>query len=101
MIAIARVASAVATSLVVGCVAGPMNVAQSAHDPSSPSAPEGVDPLVAANASNAAVVAVDGHEHGAPTPKEGVVYACPMHAEVTSNAPGVCPKCNMKLVPKK
>jgi hypothetical protein len=26
---------------------------------------------------------------------------CPMHPEVTSTTPGVCPKCNMKLVPKK
>lgn len=28
------------------------------------------------------------------------VYACPMHPEVNSGAPGVCPKCNMKLAPK-
>jgi hypothetical protein len=27
------------------------------------------------------------------------VYVCPMHAEVTSDAPGLCPKCNMKLAP--
>jgi FtsP/CotA-like multicopper oxidase with cupredoxin domain len=26
-------------------------------------------------------------------------YACPMHPEVTSNSPGTCPKCGMKLVP--
>jgi FtsP/CotA-like multicopper oxidase with cupredoxin domain len=26
-------------------------------------------------------------------------YVCPMHAEVTSNSPGTCPKCGMKLVP--
>lgn len=32
---------------------------------------------------------------------QGTVYVCPMHPEVTSNAPGaLCPKCNMKLVPK-
>jgi len=30
----------------------------------------------------------------------GVVYACPMHPEVQSNAPGKCPKCGMTLVPK-
>lgn len=27
-------------------------------------------------------------------------HVCPMHPEVTSKSPGVCPKCNMKLVPK-
>jgi cytochrome oxidase Cu insertion factor (SCO1/SenC/PrrC family) len=26
-------------------------------------------------------------------------YVCPMHPEVTSSKPGVCPKCNMKLRP--
>ena len=28
-----------------------------------------------------------------------VVYACPMHPEVTSDQPGRCPKCGMKLLP--
>ena len=29
-----------------------------------------------------------------------VLYVCPMHPEVTSNAPGTCPKCGMDLVRK-
>ena len=28
------------------------------------------------------------------------VYVCPMHPEVVSDVPGLCPKCNMKLDPK-
>jgi RND family efflux transporter MFP subunit len=32
--------------------------------------------------------------------KEGQFY-CPMHPNIVSNAPGLCPECNMKLVEKK
>jgi Heavy metal binding domain len=32
--------------------------------------------------------------------KPGGVYICPMHPEVTSDKPGNCPKCGMKLVEK-
>jgi len=59
-----------------------------------------------------------GHNHtaaaghathgGSPAPHEkadsaeqAAVYTCPMHPEVTSASPGKCPKCGMKLVPKK
>ena len=30
-----------------------------------------------------------------------IIYTCPMHPEVTSDKPGVCPKCGMDLVEKK
>ena len=39
-----------------------------------------------------------------PRPTEGMEtaeYTCPMHPEVISKTPGNCPKCGMKLVPKK
>ena len=53
------------------------------------------------------------HAHGASSPgpasSSGAAapaaatqgFVCPMHAEVTSQAPGECPKCGMKLVPVK
>lgn len=31
---------------------------------------------------------------------EKTIYTCPMHTEVTSDKPGACPKCGMKLIPK-
>jgi heavy metal-binding protein len=46
--------------------------------------------------------------HAASAPAQGqggspkaIVYTCPMHPEVTSSEPGKCPKCGMKLMPKK
>lgn len=69
------------------CSPAPMQVAQSSTDPSSPSAPDGVDPMPRASVASPSTGAV--------------VYVCPMHPEVTSTTPGsLCPKCNMKLVPK-
>ncbi|MFN2587044.1 MAG: multicopper oxidase family protein [Actinomycetota bacterium] len=34
-----------------------------------------------------------------PAPGETAVYVCPMHPEIVSDAPGICPKCGMKLLP--
>ena len=40
-------------------------------------------------------------EMGEPqVPADTVEYFCPMHADVTSNEPGRCPKCGMKLMAK-
>lgn len=44
-----------------------------------------------------------GHTLGASTQKRGAekaVYYCPMHPSYTSDKPGDCPICNMKLVKK-
>lgn len=38
----------------------------------------------------------DGHAGHAAAPT-AAAYSCPMHPEVTSDKPGICPKCNMKL----
>jgi hypothetical protein len=107
-----------------GCSPAPMPVSQSSRDPSSPTAPEGVTPTVAASAAPAtpapsheghehhgqskapATSGHEGHDHaGTPSSadagSQATAYVCPMHPEVTSSAPALCPKCNMKLVPKK
>jgi hypothetical protein len=63
-----------------------------ARHPGHPAAPAGYQRVELASVS----------EHAAPeaSPGEVVVYTCPMHPEVVSSAPGTCPKCGMKLVPK-
>ena len=50
------------------------------------------------------------HDHGTasdmakhdtvPPGMVGLVYTCPMHSQVRSPAPGLCPICNMTLVPE-
>lgn len=40
-----------------------------------------------------------GHAHHKAAAQ--AVYVCPMHADVTSDKPGTCPACGMKLVKKK
>jgi hypothetical protein len=43
----------------------------------------------------------DGKSESKSAEPAAVVYTCPMHPEVISDKPGRCPKCGMKLVPKK
>jgi hypothetical protein len=53
-------------------------------------------------AAEAAVQKPNGSDAdgGVAKPEEAAVYTCPMHHEVVSPKPGVCPKCGMKLVLK-
>jgi Heavy metal binding domain len=46
----------------------------------------------------AAPVAVAEAAKAAGPDVASVLYACPMHPEVTSDKPGKCPKCGMTLV---
>jgi hypothetical protein len=40
-----------------------------------------------------------GHAHGGTPSQPAAVFTCPMHPEVNSDEPGLCPKCGMKLEP--
>jgi hypothetical protein len=42
-----------------------------------------------------------GQSEQAAPPAQAATYVCPMHPEVTDDKPGQCPKCGMKLEPKK
>jgi hypothetical protein len=77
----------------IACAPAPMPVSHSSSDPSSPQAPEG--------ASRPAPAHTHAHQASEPGDAGAVVYVCPMHPEVTSSRPETCPKCNMKLVPRK
>ena len=118
-----HVITAAATLALAACSPGPAPVATSLNDPSNPRAPEGASPLprVESPAELPAELPAGDHDHehehdggqapgasspagarpGAPSPGQAVVYACPMHPEVTSPSPGQCPTCGMNLVAKK
>lgn len=77
---------AIPGALLAACSPAPAPVSQAPNDPSNPNAAEGAPPPAA-------------HTHAVAS--AATSYVCPMHPEVTSSQPGVCPKCNMKLVPAK
>lgn len=117
----------IARSVVLGmalplaaCSLAPAPVSASPNDPSNPRAAEGSTPAVptaqARNEENHHASGAHAHAHGehgahthdaesasagGSTGDAAATYSCPMHPEVTSSTPGVCPKCNMRLVPAK
>jgi hypothetical protein len=95
---------AAAGALVTACATEPPP-RPVALDPSNPAAVESA-PLTLASISPQSDVAAPpekskGAEEGKGGKQEAAVYTCPMHPEVISDRPGRCPKCGMKLVPKK
>ncbi len=92
--------------LLAGCSASPPPTAGRAQNPANPAAAESprlpYAPPRAAAAPDSPEAAPSGHEHHDSAPaadSQAVAYTCPMHPEVRSSEPGVCPKCGMTLVP--
>ena len=84
-------AACILGALFIGACASSALPPLTAHDPASVDAPE--TPTAATPTRVAAVAA-----SATPAPSTSAVYRCPMHHEVTSDHPGVCPKCGMTLV---
>jgi hypothetical protein len=83
-----------------GCTGDPVPPSRSPRDPANPSAPEAPMNAPAPMTTMSEVPHTHDNAGGMrlAAADAGVVYTCPMHPEVRSNAPGRCPKCGMALV---
>ena len=56
--------------------------------------------LLTASSMYSVTVNAAQKEHSAHSKPARFQYVCPMHEDVASKKPGLCPKCKMKLVRK-
>lgn len=92
--AVALLAVALAAN---GCATADLPQRRPADDPSNPAAPEApLAPLPSLSGLPASLASASPEA----APSGPVTYTCPMHPEVTRDAPGRCPTCGMNLVPR-
>ena len=87
--------SLIAGTLILGGCASSSASNNSVIDPASAGAPQGEINQATHN------FPAPGSEPKPAGDTKNVKYTCPMHPEIVRGAPGKCPKCDMKLVPKK
>jgi hypothetical protein len=95
-----------AALLVGGCAshAASHDPTAGADNPANPNAPAAPPPPAAFTMVRLAGPPRRATPTSAPASQPGAAaasYVCPMHPEVTSNTAGICPKCKMKLEPRK
>lgn len=97
-----------AAVLLASCASVPVPATRSTESPAHPAAAEAATPPAVPGLSGEtrdpapAPGQPSGHDaHEAPettSAPHGSAYTCPMHPQVTSDKPGVCPVCGMSLV---
>ena len=93
--------SPVAVAAVAGCAGQSSPPGIPADHPAHPAAAEAPAPARSHALHDPVATASEASPTAAEPSDAPTVYTCPHHPEVTSNQPGVCPKCDMKLQPKK
>jgi hypothetical protein len=90
-------AAPAAASTEAGTLAATASAAAAATDAAGLASSADAPPAVARR-DGPMPAASPGKPPSPPPPRK--TYVCPMHPEVTSETPGLCPKCNMKLEEK-
>ena len=102
-----RISTRALTLALAGCAGPSLDTRLPADHPANADAPESPLPAVSQTLTGAPhPQSIDSpgdpgtattHQHRATTTP--TTYVCPMHKQITSDRPGACPICHMKLVP--